>query len=138
LSAEHRPQVGVGVLVIRAGSVLLGKRRGAHGAGSWAAPGGKLDFGESIEDCARRELREETGLLASTIELGPYTSDVFEDCGEHYVTIFAIARDVEGVPQCLEPEKCGGWSWHRWSDLPHPLFLPIASLVDAGYEPDPR
>ena len=63
--------VGVGVLVVRDGLVLLGRRLGAHGAGTWAAPGGRLEFGEQIEACAQRELAEETGLVARQIELGP-------------------------------------------------------------------
>lgn len=56
------PGLGVGVLVIENGRVLLGKRKGSHGAGTWSAPGGHLEYGESIENCAEREVLEETGL----------------------------------------------------------------------------
>ncbi|WP_134596929.1 NUDIX domain-containing protein, partial [Pseudomonas aeruginosa] len=39
------PQVGVGVLILRDGKVLLGRRKGSHGAGCWSAPGGHLELG---------------------------------------------------------------------------------------------
>ena len=78
-----RVQVGVGILVLQDGLVLLGKRKGSHGAGTWSAPGGSLEFGEEILDCAARELKEETGLVASSLELGPYTNDVFPEVNKH-------------------------------------------------------
>ena len=59
---SSQPRVGVGVFVLRDGLVLLGLRRGAHGAGTWALPGGHLEFGEAVEHCAAREVHEETGL----------------------------------------------------------------------------
>lgn len=40
------PRIGVGVLIFRDGKLLLGKRRGSHGAGDWSAPGGHLEFGK--------------------------------------------------------------------------------------------
>lgn len=135
-SAEPKPvHVGVGILAIQDRLVLLGKRKGALGNGTWAAPGGKLEFGEGIEACARRELREETGLAASSMELGPYTNDVYPEAGLHYVTIFVVARGLKGAPRNLEPEKCEGWAWFAWENLPSPLFKPLQSLLAIGWRP---
>lgn len=129
------PQVGVGVLVVQDRLVLLGKRISAHGAGSWAAPGGRLEYGEDIQACAGRELREETGLLASSFELGPYSNDVFEEAHRHFLTVFVVARGLAGKAQNLEPDKCAGWAWFRWDELPQPLFKPIQTLVSIGWRP---
>jgi 8-oxo-dGTP diphosphatase len=129
------PKVGVGVIVIRDGLVLLGKRRGSHGTGTWSAPGGALEFGEDILDCAARELREETDLEASSLELGPYTNDVFPESRTHYVTIFVVARGIKGIPTNLEPDKCEGWAWFKWEQWPAPLFRPLQSLLQIGWRP---
>lgn len=60
-------KVGIGVLVFKDGKVLLCKRKGSHGAGEYGGPGGHLEFGESILDCARRECREEVGIEIKNI-----------------------------------------------------------------------
>ena len=130
-------QVGIGVIVMRGGRVLLGRRRGAHGAGDWALPGGHLEFGEAPEACAARELAEETGLRAAAWRRAPYTADVLAEAGRHYVTLFMLADGVTGDPQRLEPQKCDGWSWHDWDALPEPLFAPLASLRKSGWRPGP-
>lgn len=128
--------VGVGAIVIRDGLVLLGKRMGSHGAGTWALPGGHLEFGESAAACAVREVREETGLEIESITAGPYTSDVFASEGKHYITLFVVARSDAGDPALCEPEKCSGWQWFRWSELPSPLFQPLATLHATGFVPN--
>jgi 8-oxo-dGTP diphosphatase len=125
--------VGVGVIVLRQGLVLLGQRKGSHGSGTWALPGGHLEFGETVEDCAAREVREESGLGIQSVVAGPYSNDLFE--GRHYVTLFVVAHGPEGEPRVLEPEKCAQWLWCRWSELPQPLFQPLASIRNAGYVP---
>lgn len=129
------PRVGVAVLVQRQGRVLLGRRRGAHGAATWALPGGHLEFGESPSACARRELAEETGLHATRLHAGPYTNDVFSAEGRHYVTLFMLAEVADGEPQLLEPDKCDGWHWCDWHALPQPLFQPVQSLLASGWAP---
>lgn len=131
-----RPLIGVGVLVMREGRVLLGERRGAHGAGTWAPPGGHLEFGETVESCARREVREETGLEILEVRPAPYTSDVFESDQKHYITLFVTARSPAGEPERREPEKCTQWSWYDWFDLPGPLFAPLATLRASGFVPE--
>jgi 8-oxo-dGTP diphosphatase len=129
------PRVGVAVFVLRGDQFLLGRRRGSHGAGEWALPGGHLEFGETIEDCARREVKEETGLTLGAIRFGPFSNDLFLAEGKHYVTLFVLAEAPEGTPELREPRKCAGWEWHRWSALPEPLFLPLRSLRHRGYRP---
>ena len=133
---HRQPTVGVGVLVMRDGLVLLGRRLGSHGAGTWALPGGHLEFGESIEACAAREVLEETGLEIETALLGPCTSNVFPVEDKHYVTVFVQAIPEAGEPQILEPDKCECWLWFKWSELPQNLFLPLQNLRAQGYVPN--
>ena len=125
---KPRPRVGVAVIVRNNGKVLLGKRKGSHGSGHWATPGGHLEFGETVEQCACRELLEETGIVALSVERGPYTSDVMDDI-RHYITLFVLVNQFEGIPQVTEPHKCESWIWFAPNDLPSPLFLPIRSLI---------
>ena len=134
--AQRQPIVGVGVLVLRDGLVLLGRRLGSHGAGTWALPGGHLEFGESIEACAAREVMEETGLVIEAPGLGPVSNNVFPVEDKHYVTVFVVAQSRSGEPRVLEPTKCDAWQWFAWSHLPQPLFAPLASLVASGYVPE--
>lgn len=128
-SEKVKPRVGVGVFVFKEGKVLLGKRKGAHGAGDWAPPGGHLEFGESIEDCAKRELAEETGLKALSIQTGIWSNDVIDE-SKHYITFFAVVDQVEGEPQLLEPNKCESWQWFATDALPSPLFLPAIAFFE--------
>ena len=127
--------MGVGVIVIKNGKILLGKRKGSHGAGGWSFPGGHLEFAEKVEDCAMRELMEETSLVAEKFITGPYTNDYFELEDKHYVTLFMICPYQGGEVKNMEPEKCEGWGWFDWNDLPKPLFAPVERLKKTGYSP---
>lgn len=80
-------------------------------------------------------MREETGLDAGAIELGPYTNNVFDDVEQHYLTVFVLARNARGAPENKEPHKCDGWRWFSWAQLPEPLFAPLESLRKSGFTP---
>lgn len=123
----QNPRIGVGVIVIHDGKVLLGKRKGSHGAGEWSFPGGHLEFGETVESCAFRELSEETGLKALSAHMGPWVNDIFEE--KHYVTLFVFVDKFEGDLELLEPHKCERWEWFEGNAIPNPLFTPIHSLI---------
>lgn len=122
-------RVGVATIILRDGAILLGERIGSHGANTWATPGGHLELVESIEDCAKREVLEETGLIVDSIEKFTFTNDIFEKEGKHYVTLFVVASSASGEPQVTEPDKCKQWKWCRLDDLPEPLFLPLINLL---------
>lgn len=62
-----RPIVGIGVAVLRPGAVLLARRGRPPNDGAWSLPGGAQELGETAEAAARRELAEETGLVASAL-----------------------------------------------------------------------
>jgi 8-oxo-dGTP diphosphatase len=130
-----RPYIGVGVLVIKKNRVLLGKRKGSHGAGGWQFPGGHLEYNETIERCARREVFEETGIRVRNIRYGPYTNDIFQAEKKHYVTLFVIADYHKGTAEVREPDKCEQWRWFEWARFPEPLFLPTKNLLESGFYP---
>lgn len=132
---SERPKVGLGVLIRYQGRVLLGKRKNAHGEGAWCAPGGHLEYGESFEECAHREIEEETGLKVKNLKFATCTNDIFLKENKHYVTIIMVADLESGEPEVKEPEKCERWEWFDWEDLPEPLFLPNINLKKQKFNP---
>jgi 8-oxo-dGTP diphosphatase len=127
------PRVGICVLVLKDGKILLGRRKGSHGAGEFASPGGHLEHMESFADCAAREVREETGL-----EIGPIrflrVMNLSQYAPRHYVDLAFAADWVRGEPEVREPDKVDGWDWYDPAHLPSPLFgataTAIATLAD--------
>jgi 8-oxo-dGTP diphosphatase len=128
------PRVGVSAIVVRDGALLLARRRGAHGAATWSPAGGHVEPGEAPERAAARELHEETGLVATAVTPIGWTSDVFEAEAVHYVTLHHLV-EADGDATLREQDKAENWSWHRWEDLPQPLFQPVASLIASGWKP---
>jgi mutator protein MutT len=77
--AKRYPVVGVGGVVIRDGRALLIRRGTPPLQGRWSIPGGRVEWGETIEQAVLRELREETGLEARAIELIEVVERIFDD-----------------------------------------------------------
>ena len=131
---EKRPYIGVAVIVINEGKVLLGKRKNAHGAGGWQFPGGHLEYNESIEDCAKREVFEETGLRIKGVRPGPYTNDIFLKEGKHYVTLFVIARYDSGTLEVKEPDKCEKWEWFSMGSVSRTPFFAHHQFIETRFQ----
>jgi 8-oxo-dGTP diphosphatase len=131
--------VGVAVLVRHGEQVLLTHRKGSHGAGTWAPPGGHLDMGESYEDCAIREVREETGVTISEPRFLAVTNDIFVDEGRHYATIWLEAQVEASEARVNSPREMSELGWFDWDDLPQPQFLPLENyLAGRCYPPQPN
>lgn len=133
--STKRPKVGLGVIIIRDDTVLMGKRKNAHESGTWSFPGGHIEWNESIVECAKREVLEETGLEITDLRYGPYTNDIFAAEQKHYITVFVLAHSRAGEPKIMEPDKCGEWKWFQWHELPSPLFLPTINLLQQHFSP---
>lgn len=123
------PKGAVAVMVMKDGKTLLRERKNTHGAGEYAFPGGKLELGESFEECARRETREEAGIEIKNIRFLRLLN--FKFYGKHFVDIAVVAEWASGEPKNLEPEKSGEWDWYPLDKLPQPLFKGCFSCIEA-------
>lgn len=130
--APSRPQVGIGIFLIKGDSILLGRRKVSHGIGEYALPGGHLELQESFEDCVLRELAEEVGpsIKVKGIQLLCITN-MRKYAPKHYVDIGMFAEWVSGEPKVMEPEKKESWQWYRLDKLPEPLFGCTSNFVTA-------
>ncbi|MDH5472426.1 MAG: NUDIX domain-containing protein [Gammaproteobacteria bacterium] len=126
---DNRPVIGVAALIIDNGRILLGYRKKSPGENSWQCPGGLLEAGESLFDCARRETKEETGLDIGNLCIAPYTNNIFKRENFHSVTLYVTASLLEGAPEVCEPELAGSWAWFAKDQMPESLFLPLQLLI---------
>jgi ADP-ribose pyrophosphatase YjhB (NUDIX family) len=101
MSSSQRPVVAVGVVLLHEERVLLVKRAHPPSVGRWTVPGGKVELGESLEEAAHRELKEETGLSAT---LGPVVEIldrvVRDDAGQiayHFVILDFVGSHPQGT-----------------------------------------
>ena len=128
---------GVGVMIFSDGKVLLGKRHNdpqkadseLHGEGTWTMPGGKLDFGESFEQGACREVFEETEIKLSEEKLKviSISNDIVKDA--HFVTIGLFCDDFNGEPKVMEPDEIVEWKWFSLDNLPNKIFFPSKKIL---------
>jgi len=128
----HTPKVGVGVMIVKGATVLLGQRKGSHGSGEFAFPGGHLEYMESFEDCAIRETYEECGIEIGNIRF-QFVANVTIYQPNHYVHIGLLADWLRGTPEQREPASSGPWCWYDFNQPPQPLFE-MCRLGIEGYQ----
>ena len=114
---RHHFGCGLGVFIVsdkHPQCVLLGLRRGSTGEGTWALPGGHIEYGENLEMTATRETAEETGIVLDPTKCKVVFWDNSIDLSKnyHYVTGFVVGDAGTQKPANLEPNKCDGWEWN--------------------------
>lgn len=134
---SNYPRVGIGVIVTKGDHLLLLERKGVHGQGTWSTPGGHLEYGESPEECAIRETKEETGVDIVNVRALGFTNDVFESSGLHYITLWMTGEYGAGEAMVAAPYEASAVGWYTWDTLPEPLFLPLVQLIQGkSYPPE--
>lgn len=134
--SKPKPGVGFGVMILREGKILLGRRHEdpekasslLHGQGTWTMPGGKLHFKETFEQGAAREVLEETGIKLKNVKVICVNNDMVEDA--HFVTIGLFSDDIEGEAKIMEPDEITEWRWFELDKLPSPLYFPSAKVLE--------
>ena len=128
-SKESRPLVGVGVIIIRDGKILLAERKGSHGENTWASAGGHLEFGETLEECAKREAFEEFGIHVQRMTFLCVSNIVAYD--RHYIDIEFLGDLSIQIPKIQEQDSFANLQWFSLSELPSPLFEPVRIAIDS-------
>lgn len=117
LESTSKFSVGVSVLVVRDGRLLLGRRKNTGTLdGYLSTPGGRIEQNENRYEAAARELKEETGLDNGPLFVVGF-KEHFRD-GKHNFIIYLYSHDVKGQPKNMEPNKCEGWEWVEWNNIP--------------------
>lgn len=144
-SAPPPPRVAAGLVVPDdVGRILLVQRGpgSATGAGQWAVPGGKLDPGERLAQCAKRETKEEVDIDVAEVErLATITEDLQWGDHLHFVNHYHLAISWTGEPRIMEPTKHVGLMWLHPDEIDEavanprddlPIFGPLIEFVANG------
>ncbi len=118
-------RLGVGVMIIKDGKLLLGRRVTELGYGRWALAGGGVEFNETLPTAAEREVMEECGLR---IQIRPFdnvrdewfvANHVLTVAGvtRQYIGCFMVADWVSGEPEVKEPDKISEWRWFTYDEM---------------------
>lgn len=135
----NRPKIGLAIFVLDSTKtkILIGKRMKER---SFGLPGGKLEYGESFEECAKRELQEETNL---NLEESRFNYSCSFNCIQreieyHWVEIIMICqltKEEESEIKNNEPDKCEEWIWINFQEMLQKrsegsLFLALNHYLD--------
>ncbi|RBQ20720.1 DNA mismatch repair protein MutT [Spongiactinospora rosea] len=130
---RYRTIVDVMMILARDGHILLAQRRGTgYADGWWNLPSGHLEEGETIDQAAIREAREEVG-----IDVRPDDLRFVHVChyrnpeGEGRVGVFFEAGSWDGEPRNAEPHKCARITWFPADRLPASTFPYTVAGVQA-------
>ncbi len=109
----ERPIVGVGAVIVEDGQVVVVERSSEPRKGEWSIPGGVLEVGETLRQCAAREALEETGLSVEPGEVLEVFDSIFPDeqgrARYHYVLIDFLCRVVGGELRAGSDARQARW-----------------------------
>jgi 8-oxo-dGTP diphosphatase len=133
IRVDHKHiRVGTAVAIFNEhGEILLGKRGKSHGSGCWSFAGGHVEKWETWEECAKREVLEETNLDIENIEYVTTKESMFKADGKHYNTIFLRATVKDGQQfKIMEKGKFDPIGWFDINAMPENLFGKLPEILE--------
>lgn len=129
--------VAVGVFIINdEGKVFLTKRskHATNERGTWEIPGGKVYFGETLQDAAKREAKEEYDIDLEILEQFPAQNHLIPEEKQHWVPTCFLCKIVgDKEPRIMEHDQCDEMGWFAFTHLPEPLSI-ITKIDIAEYQ----
>ncbi|KAH6922439.1 hypothetical protein HPB50_013612 [Hyalomma asiaticum] len=140
---QQRPFAQVAVFVTaksQPGRVILGKRKNFLGGGLYQVPCGEIEFGETWEEAACREVFESTAMHVCNLSVCSVVDTVEQSLDYHAVTVFmrGTVDDSEAPePEAMQPDLCDSWHWRQWQELPslNELHWPLRDYKAEGLQP---
>lgn len=131
--------LGVGAIIHDGqGRILLMKRAASldpsrSTVGMWSNPGGEVDFGETAEQAAIREAREELGVTVTIERFIGFSDQILPQAGLHWHLITFLTRIASGEPGIREPDRFEDLRWFAVDELPancglHHVIIPLHQL----------
>ncbi|MBF8178674.1 MULTISPECIES: NUDIX hydrolase [Oxalobacteraceae] len=112
-SSKPIPIAAVIAVLIRGDEILLVSRKNPPDVGLWGFPGGKMEFGESLEQAAVRELFEETGVRGVAQQvltaLNAYDRDAQGELRQHFILVAVQCAWQSGEPVAADDAEEAGW-----------------------------
>lgn len=117
--------------------MLLIRRSNAPAQGFWSPPGGHLEYGESLQQCAIRKAWEEARVTITHPVFRAITNEVFEEDRQHALTVWMEGTYVSGEPTRSSPPILAAIGWFPWDALPEPLVVSFEHLLTGQCDPAP-
>jgi ADP-ribose pyrophosphatase len=127
--------VGCGCVIINdKNEVLLVKRSNASKTepGMWSRPGGTVEFGETVEEALKREIKEELDIEIEVLSFLEHTNNMMVEDGtkKHWLAMGFLAKIKSGEPKNMEPRKHDDVKWFPLNNLPEDLTVYTKNAID--------
>ena len=111
---KQRPETSVGAVVVRDGQILLIRRGRGPAQGQWSVPGGRVEFGETLQEAVIREVAEETGL---DVVCGEYIGHVERIAEDYHYVILDFWADALSDGPLVAGDDAAEAAWIDLSEL---------------------
>jgi 8-oxo-dGTP diphosphatase len=118
--------VSVGAMIFNDKHDLLLCKRGQKAKnerGCWEIPGGAVEFGETLQEAIKREMKEELNVEVELLEQLPAANHIIPNEHQHWVPTTFLTKVTHGTLTIMEPEKCDAIGWFPLTKLPNPLSI---------------